>query len=126
RFKKSNQEVFSWEDTIRANTLTLNFVGLWPAGYDTYKFDLYGIWSAISQFSFIYAHTFFQAINIIFIFDDLQAVTSNIFVTLSELLTLLKTYCMVRNMKILKQLMVTLKTDMFQPKNQRQKDLLKP
>jgi hypothetical protein len=119
-------EKFDWKLTIRANIIKLKLVGLWPSGDDTYRPNWYTLWAAISIGLFIYAHNFFQVVNIVFIFDDLQAITATIFVTLSELLTILKTYCMIQNMGILKRLMVSLNGDIFQPKNARQKRLVQP
>ena len=117
-------EKFDWKTPIKINILKLKAVGLWP--HKTYKLNLYTLWAAISFICIISAHNIFQAINIIFLLDDLKAVTSIIFLNLSELLGMLKAYYLFRNMAILKQLMLTLNSDIFQPKNQQQQELIEP
>ncbi|RZC41655.1 7tm 6 and/or Imm37 domain containing protein [Asbolus verrucosus] len=106
-------EKYDWKLTISTTILRLKILGLWPAGDDTYKANLYTLWSIFSIALLTFGHNFFQAVNIIFIFNDLQAIIATIFVTLSELLVIQKTYCIVKNMKILKQLMVTLNIARF-------------
>ncbi|RZC36710.1 7tm 6 domain containing protein, partial [Asbolus verrucosus] len=71
-------------------------------------------------------HVSVQTINIFFILDDLQAVTGTIFVSLMEMLGVLKSYCLIKNMGMLKQLMITINGDLFQPKNLQQIDLIQP
>ncbi|RZC40730.1 7tm 6 domain containing protein, partial [Asbolus verrucosus] len=118
-------EKFDWKLTIERNIGMLKIVGLWPAGDDTYKPDLYTLYAIISITVFVLGHNFCQSFNIIYILDDLEALTATIFVSLTEMLAILKSYYLIRNMGILKQLMVTLTSDMFQPKNQNQKSLVK-
>lgn len=117
---------FDWKETIKINILKLKFVGLWPKGDETFKFNLYGLWTTISFTCIIFSHNFFQAVNIYFILDDLKAVTATIFLNLSELLGIVKSYYLIQNMAILKQLMITLNGPRFQPKNRRQKQLIEP
>ncbi|RZC39318.1 7tm 6 domain containing protein, partial [Asbolus verrucosus] len=119
-------EKFDWKLTISLNILKLKVVGLWPAGDETYRPNLYTLWAIFCITLFTFGHNFFQAINIIFIFSDLEAVVASTFVTLPELLTLLKVYGVIRNMKLVKQLMVVLNSDIFQPKNARQINLIGP
>jgi hypothetical protein len=119
-------EKFDWKLTISRNIFMLKIVGLWPPGDDTYTTNLYSLYSFISILLFIYGHNFFQTVNIFFIFPDLEAIAGTIFVTLSEMLTMVKSYYMVQNMGILKQLMVTIKSDIFQPRNPRQIQMIKP
>ncbi|KAJ3635798.1 hypothetical protein MTP99_008677 [Tenebrio molitor] len=119
-------EKFDWKLTISRNIFMLKIVGLWPPGDDTYTTNLYSLYSFISILLFIYGHNFFQTVNIFFIFPDLEAIAGTIFVTLSEMLTMVKSYYMVQNMGILKQLMVTIKSDIFQPKNSRQIQMIRP
>ncbi|KAJ3663421.1 hypothetical protein Zmor_007684 [Zophobas morio] len=117
---------FDWKLTIKTNITMLKIVGLWPVGDETYTFSLYTLYTIISIFTFIYCHNFFQVCNIFFILDDLEALTATVFVLLTELLCILKAYYIIQNMKILKQLMVTLNSEMFQPKNLRQRDIVEP
>ncbi|RZC36221.1 7tm 6 domain containing protein, partial [Asbolus verrucosus] len=117
---------FDWKLTIKSTILRFKIMGLWPEGNDTYKLNLYTLWSIFCVTLFTFGHCLFQAINIVFIFNDLEAVIATIYVTLSELLILIKAYLIIKNMKILKQLMVTLSSDLFQPRNDRQIELVKP
>ncbi|XP_063925997.1 odorant receptor 94b-like [Zophobas morio] len=119
-------EKFDWKATIKINILKLKVVGLWPKGDKTYEFNVYTLWAAVSFTCIIFAHNFFQVVNIIFHMDDLQAVTATIYLNLSELLGMLKGYHVFQNMGLLKKLMVTLNSDLFQPKNVRQRQLIEP
>jgi hypothetical protein len=117
---------FDWKLTIRRNIIMLKIAGLWPAGDATYKPNLYTLYATVCLTVFVFGHNFFQSFNIIFILDDLEALTATIFVSLTEMLAILKSYYLINNMGILKQLMVTLNSDMFQPKNARQRSLVEP
>ncbi|RZB40738.1 7tm 6 domain containing protein, partial [Asbolus verrucosus] len=55
-----------------------------------------------------------------------DAVTGTIFVSLMEMLGVLKACCLINNMGMLKQLMITVNSDLFQPKNLQQIDLIQP
>jgi hypothetical protein len=117
---------YDWKRILRTNIIKLKIVGLWPSGDDSYKPNIYTLW-AISSIIFLnFGHNFFQMVNMIFIFDNLHAVIKTTYVTLSEVAGLLKAYYVVRNMKTLKELMVTLSSDTFQPKNARQIKMVKP
>jgi hypothetical protein len=117
---------YDWKRILRTNILKLKIVGLWPSGDDSYKPNIYTLW-AISSIIFLnFGHNFFQMVNMIFIFDNLHAVIQTTYVTLSEVAGLLKAYYVVRNMKTLKELMVILSSDTFQPKNARQIKMVKP
>ncbi|KAJ3636029.1 hypothetical protein MTP99_008879 [Tenebrio molitor] len=119
-------ENFDWKLTIRANILVLKVAGLWPKGSETYKFNLYTLYSFVSLNLFINAHNFFQAANILFVYTDLEALTALIFVTITDVLASFKVYCFVRNIAILKTLMVKLDKQIFQPRNEKQRDLVRP
>ncbi|RZC42226.1 7tm 6 domain containing protein [Asbolus verrucosus] len=119
-------ERYDWKITINTTIKRMKVAGLWPAGDESYKLNLYGIWSAFVIIVFTFGHVFWQTFNIMFTFNDLEAVTGMLYVTLSEILIVIKAYFAVKNMKILKQLMVTLNGDMFQPRNQRQLEMIKP
>ncbi|RZC34348.1 7tm 6 domain containing protein, partial [Asbolus verrucosus] len=117
---------YDWKETISTTIVRLKILGLWPEGDETYQSNLYTLWSIFCITLFTFGHPFFQTINIIFIFDDLEAVVATIYVTLSEILIVLKAYLTIKNMKTLKQLMVTLNSDLFQPRNAKQFDLFQP
>jgi hypothetical protein len=119
-------EKFDWKLTISRNILILKIVGLWPPGDDTYTTRPYTLYSFICILFFICGHYFFQTVNMYFIFPDLEAISGTIYVTLSQMMTMLKSYYMIQNMGILKQLMITVNSDLFQPRNSRQIELVKP
>ncbi|RZC39969.1 7tm 6 domain containing protein, partial [Asbolus verrucosus] len=73
-----------------------------------------------------FGHNFFQTVNLFLILDDLQAVTGTIFILLMELAASLKAYYLIKDMKMLKHLMVTINCDLFQPKNSEQRTLIQP
>ncbi|RZC34234.1 7tm 6 domain containing protein, partial [Asbolus verrucosus] len=113
-------EKYDWKRIMNTNIILLKIMGLWPGGNETYKSNFYMLWSIFSITLFTVGHPFFQTINMIFIFDDFEAIIATIYVTLSEFLIILKAYLIIKNMKILKQLMVTLECDLFQPRNTEQ------
>ncbi|RZC34042.1 7tm 6 domain containing protein, partial [Asbolus verrucosus] len=120
------KDKYDWKDTLRTTIIRMKIVGLWPGGDDTYKFNLYALYSAFCIAAFTFGHTFFQTYNIVYIFNDLKAILGTVYVTLSEVLNLLKAYLVIKNMKILKELMITVNCDLFQPRNQKQLDRIKP
>ncbi|RZB40142.1 7tm 6 domain containing protein, partial [Asbolus verrucosus] len=119
-------EHFDWKHTIRLNIRILKLVGLWPAGDESYKPNLYTLWMMVSIIILQIGHIFFQTANIFFLLDDLQAVTGIVFILLTEMQGVQKAYCLIKNMKMLKQLMITVNSDLFQPKNPQQRALIEP
>lgn len=115
---------YDWKGAISINIIKLQIVGLWPPGNHLYSFNLYTGWTLTAITIFIYAHNFFQVLYMIFNINDLEAITSTAFINISELTGILKSYYLIQNMKILKKLMHTLTTKMFQPKTQFQKVLI--
>ena len=110
---------YDWKNTIKLNLFMLKIMGLWPSG-DTYSLDLYSTYACVSILLCICGHNFFQIVNIYFIFPDLEAISDTIFVTLSEILTAMKTYHVVQNIQVLKKLMTDVNEDHFQPRNSKQ------
>ena len=121
----SKMKKFDWTNTIKRTIFMLKILVLWPPG-DTYKFDFYSAYSFVSIVALTCGHNFFSAVNIYFIFPDLEAIAGTIFVTLPELLTIMKTYYMIQNMQLLKQLMVDINQEHFQPRNVSQVELIQP
>lgn len=117
---------FDWTLTIKVNLLLLKVVGLWPNGDETYKCNLYTLYAIISGMLFTIGHNLLQTINLFFLYDNLEAVTAIIFISLTQLICILKSFCVIQNMGVLKQLMVTVNSDIFQPKNVKQKELIQP
>lgn len=115
---------YNWKAAIRINIIKLQVVGLWPKGNNLYSCNLYTGWTIMAIALFIYAHNFFQVLYMILNINDLKAITSTAFINLSELTGILKSYYLIQNMRILKKLMFTLTTKMFQPKNKFQKTLI--
>ena len=114
-FKRKMQR-FNWKLTIKPNIVALRLLGLWPEGNEGYKKDLYAVYAFTFLNLFINCHNFFQAVNIFFVYTDLEALTAIIFVTITDLLASIKVYYFVRNIKQLKALMAALDTQVFQPR----------
>jgi hypothetical protein len=114
----SAMEKFDWMQTIKTNIFFLKVVGLWPN--KTYKLNLYTGYAIISILTFQVAHTAAQAINLLFIFDNFEAVMQTILVLLTQILSIFKTYNFSRNMRILKQLIAAASEHSFQPKTDTQ------
>ncbi|RZC42564.1 7tm 6 domain containing protein, partial [Asbolus verrucosus] len=119
-------ERLNWKEIIKADIIMLKITGLWPAGDETYGCNLYTLYAIVSTILFQFGHNLFQTINLFTILDDLQAITGTIFILMMELSSTLKTYYLVKNMKMLKQLMLTINCDLFQPKNFEQRMLIQP
>jgi hypothetical protein len=115
---------FDWKVAIKTNIFFLRVVGLWPTGSQVYTLDLYTGYAILSILTFHIAHVASQAINIFFVFDDFESVMQTIFVLLTEMLGIFKTYNFIRNMGILKQLIVTASKHSFQPKTTNQTVLI--
>ncbi|RZC37072.1 7tm 6 domain containing protein [Asbolus verrucosus] len=119
-------EKIDWQHTFKLNILMLKLTGVWPPGEGTYESNLYTVYASISFILFHFGFIFFQTVNLYFIRDDLQAVTGTIFILITDIGASLKTYGLVKNMKMLKQMMITTNCDLFQPKNLHQKDIIQP
>ena len=97
---------------------SLRIVGLWPK-YDSYKIDAYSVYAVISVSFFMYANTFFQAINIFIVEMDIQALAATIFVA-EHIVAVLKISGLLQNLKKIKNLMKQLNRETFQPKSSTQ------
>lgn len=118
---------FNWKLPLRLNILILKVVGLWPKRDEMFKLNFYFVQTILLTTFLSFGHIFFQSINLFFIFKNLQAVTGTIFVLLTEVMAIFKSYYLIKNIKILKRLMVTLtRHPLFQPKNNEQIGLVKP
>ncbi|KAJ3663312.1 hypothetical protein Zmor_007608 [Zophobas morio] len=119
-------EKFSWNQTIKINILMLQSVGLWPKGDEMYKRDLYALYAIISTIVIMGGHNFFQVMNVFFVYKNLEALTGTIFITVTDVLASIKMYFFIQNIGVIKQLMITLNSRLFQPKNSAQIDLVRP
>ncbi|KAJ3663574.1 hypothetical protein Zmor_007823 [Zophobas morio] len=117
---------FEWKSAVNLNIVALKIIGLWPQGDETYKKNFYTLYSATILVVFVCAHNFFQTVNIFLILDDFDAFTETIFVTLSFIGAVVKAYSLIQNMDTLKGLFVTIRSEMFVPKNQQQINLIQP
>ncbi|RZC41719.1 7tm 6 domain containing protein, partial [Asbolus verrucosus] len=117
---------FNWKLIIRMNILMLHSVGLWPKNDEIYKPNLYTFYAMISIVMIMGSHNFFQLMNIFFVYKDLETVAETIFITATDLLISVKMYFFVRNMGILKELMIKLNSGIFQPRNSQQIELVWP
>lgn len=124
--KNNKIELFDWKFTPRINIFMLKLIGLWPKGDSSYKLNLYLSQSIILISVFVIGHIFFQTVNILFIFDDLQSVTGTVFILLTQVMAIFKSYYLIKNMKILKRLMRMLNDKLFQPKNNKQIKAVEP
>jgi hypothetical protein len=119
----SVMERFNWQEIIAMNIQILRIVGLWPI--DSYQLDFYTLYSSISANLFVTA-VLFQTINVIFVYSNLEALTETVLICVAELLALFKIYTFIKNIKMLKRLMVVLDSDIFQPKSRDQRVLVRP
>ncbi|RZB39721.1 7tm 6 domain containing protein [Asbolus verrucosus] len=119
-------ERIDWNRVFRLNILLLKLTGVWPPGDGGFELNLYTVYAIIAFLLCHFGFIFFQAVNLYFIRNDLQAVTGTIFVLMTDIGASLKTYGLVKNMKTLKQLMVIANYDLFQPKNRHQKEMIQP
>ncbi|XP_063925639.1 odorant receptor Or1-like [Zophobas morio] len=115
-----------WNFTIKRNIFILQLLGLWPQEDEVYKLNLYSIYAFVSIVVIMGGHNFFQTVNICFVYTDLEALATTIFITSTEVLVLVKVYFFTQNIGRLKKLLSLLKKDVFQPRNERQVEMIKP
>jgi hypothetical protein len=115
---------YDWKVHIKMTIWTLRVLGMWPKGDEVYEPGLYAVHAAFLLVVFLLGHLFFQSANIYFIRDDLEAITGTIYVLLMEILVVFKVLYVAKNMDMLKQLLKTLESDLFQPKSAEQKALI--
>ncbi|KAJ3663335.1 hypothetical protein Zmor_007626 [Zophobas morio] len=112
--------------TIRINILMLKLMGLWPEGNNTYTSNLYTLYAFVTIVVIMGGHNLFQTINICFVYKNLEALATTIFITSTEVLVSVKIYFFAQNIRTLKELLSSLNKDIFQPKNQLQMELVLP
>lgn len=117
-------EDFDFVTSLQTNLFCLRWVGTWPLS-PSYKSDFYTVYAIISITVCMFGHNFFQTVNIYFIFNDLNTLTSVIFVALTDLVAILKSLLFIFNIRRLKQLLlVDVRQNLFQPRNHKQKILV--
>lgn len=118
---------FDWKVTIKINLLFLRLGGLWPKNSFTYKLNnLYSIHAILCISLFLIGDALTQAINIYFLRHDLEALTGVIYVLFSKLVTIFKILSFIKNIGVLKAFMNYINSDIFQPKNHRQRVIIEP
>ncbi|KAJ3663331.1 hypothetical protein Zmor_007622 [Zophobas morio] len=114
----------NWKNTIRTNILILQLLGLWPKEDEEYKLNLYSTYAFVSIVVIMAGHNFFQILNIYFVYNDLKALATTIFTMSEEMLVVVKIYFFVQNIGTVKKLLTSLNQDSFQPKNEKQLELV--
>ncbi|RZC40827.1 7tm 6 domain containing protein, partial [Asbolus verrucosus] len=104
----------------------LKILGLWPPEDETYGCSFYTAYEVFNILFFQIGVIFFQTANLFLNLNNLGVVTKIIFALIMEMLAPLKSYSVIKNMGTLKQLMTTINSDLFQPKNSRQRSLIQP
>ncbi|KAJ3663588.1 hypothetical protein Zmor_007835 [Zophobas morio] len=123
--RQDRSEKFNWLLTVKTNIIMLKITGLWPQG-KTYKADFYSLYAVISVSLFLLLDVLSGLINMMFLLTDLQALTATICTMATKIVAVFKVYYFIKNIGTLKKLMDILMSDMFQPKNARQRDLVQP
>ncbi|RZC38783.1 7tm 6 domain containing protein [Asbolus verrucosus] len=119
-------ERFDWKGIIKLNLFFLWTIGLWPKADEVYKLNFYTLYSVISMIFFICSFGMLATVNIFVVDSDFEDSEEMIMYLLGGILTQLKVYMFIKHMKMLKQLMTTLNSDIFQPKTLKQKCLVEP
>ncbi|RZC40536.1 7tm 6 domain containing protein [Asbolus verrucosus] len=117
---------FDWKRTIRLNIVVLKILGLWPPGDEICGCTFYTLYEILNLLFLQIVVIVFQTVNLFLNIDDLKVVTGTIFVLLMEMLAPTKCYTIIKNTRILKQLMATINDDLFQPRNSQQLTLVQP
>ena len=115
--------IFEWTSTIKINIVMLYLVGLWS---ESDKYDLYTLYTIFTTIILMGGHNFFQTMNIFFVYNNLEALTETVFITVTEVLASMKMYLFIRNVKLRKKLMRTLTSVTFQPRNSKQMQVVQP
>ena len=117
---------FDWTRTIRTNTLMLHLVGLWPNSNENYELNLYTIYAFISVVVIMGGNNFFQVMNIFFVYNDLEALASTVFITITYVQTSVKMCFFMQNIGLFKKLLRSLNGTELEPKNEDQIEIVKP
>ena len=117
---------FDFSAPIRPILLQLEFVGLWPPGDGSYKLNFYTFYAIFILTIIFGGHFFFQTVTLFFVYDTIETFASNIFLTMTDIMIMLKVYNFIKHTKTLKKWLQLLKEDAFQPKDDRQIQIIKP
>jgi hypothetical protein len=122
---RMSQEKFNWQSTIKTNILMLKFVGLWPKNDEVYDRNLYSLYAMLSMNLLLNCHTSFQLVNIFHVYSHFEAFISSLVATSSEFVAMIKGICFMKNMKIMKDMMVLLRSAEMAPKSEHERNLIK-
>ncbi|KAJ3663595.1 hypothetical protein Zmor_007842 [Zophobas morio] len=116
-------EHHNWISKIKLYIFLLRIMGLWP---ESNKPGIYTLYSTLTISLYIIGHLFFQVVNVYFIAHDLASVVATSFHLLIEFLAAVKSYYIMKNISILKDRIITFKSDWFQPRSPHQRKLIEP
>lgn len=114
-------EKYDYRHTIRPNLLFLKLVGLWPID----KCDFYRVYTVIVLICIMGTFDFFRVMNVFYVYTDLKVLTATIYLTVTDVTVLIKSCVFTYNFQTLKQLIIDLNCESFQPKTPNQRDLVK-
>lgn len=118
---------FDWKITIKMNLLLLKFGGLWPEKNLSYKLNnLYAVRAIFCISLFLIVDALSQAVNIYFLRDDFQAVTSVIYLLFTKFVTIFKVLKFTNKINVLKRFMNCINSNIFQPQNHHQRIMIIP
>jgi hypothetical protein len=125
-FGKYTMKRHDWTETIKGNIFFFKLVGFWPEGDAGYKINFYTLYSISITIAFAFSHSFFQTFQLVRNLDDLDIVAGTAFLAISESLVVVKMFYLARNIQTFKKLLVTLNSDLFQPRSVEQILLVSP
>ncbi|KAJ3663345.1 hypothetical protein Zmor_007631 [Zophobas morio] len=113
---------FDWWLPLKHNVTVLRLAGLWPKN-EVYERNVYTFYAIFVWVILTGSHNMFLLGTIYFTDNNLESFTQTIVILVTDLLASFKVYVFISNIKVLKDLMISLNTDLFQPKNQNQIDV---
>ncbi|RZC36477.1 7tm 6 domain containing protein [Asbolus verrucosus] len=116
---------FDWKLTIKLNIFSLWMIGLWPKD-NKYKFNFYTLYACFAISHFITSLGILATVNTFMVDSDFEDSEELTLYFIGEILTQIKVFMFIKNMRLLKQILKTLNDDLFQPKSLRQRQLIAP
>ncbi|RZC37029.1 7tm 6 domain containing protein [Asbolus verrucosus] len=115
-----------WKSVIKINILALKSVGLWPKFNEESTINLYSLYRVICIILFLDGSVFFQMLYILLVPTDLDGLTKLMFSLLTKALVCVKVYFLMLNLKNVQGLVTVLSDDLFQLRNSKQWNMMKP
>ncbi|XP_063926028.1 odorant receptor Or1-like [Zophobas morio] len=113
-------EKFDWHKRLQPLLFFFRIVGLWPKKQELYSYNLYTLYTALSFILFDVCHNLFQVVQMFLIPMDLEAVAGSLFIAV-QAVAVIKVFAFIRQMKMIKELMLKLNDDIFQPRTHEQR-----